>query len=290
MTKLHLTLTSAVLFSLLTGCQAPAMSPLAAVPTTKTIAPMTKAVRTVQPTITVTPGVVDADVSEGQAVEEELDLIDYMAEAEAGYQVQGFFANLKDRVSGHTLWKKLGAKVRENLMERKAKRDERLERRLEARKDFREAFRQHLKQAAWVDNGDGTRTKTTTFDVTVTVDGKTAERHVNLSLTQNAETHAVVHAKTELTGIRLNGATGSAVREKTLQEDGSYQVTLHRAFTLTNGTTRVGDWAKTIAADGRVSGTGTITWTNAEGAVIKTVEVGLNGSEDALEAELSAEA
>jgi hypothetical protein len=133
------------------------------------------------------------------------------------------------------------------------------------------------KAAAWVDNGDGTESKTLEFSVEKTVNGQASTRVAKMVRTRTTEDKALVSAHYELTHSQ-NGITRSVVRDKVLQEDGSYQVTFHSEMTFKDGSTRVADFSKTITADGAVTGTGTIAWT---GKMTKTVTVTFGGTEEA---------
>jgi hypothetical protein len=159
----------------------------------------------------------------------------------------------------------------ENKMKNKAKG------RLDKMKDEAKAIEQAAKRAPWVKNADGTETKSMSFKVEKTVNGQVSSRSVEMTRTRRSDDKTLVSAHTAMS-FSQNGVSRSMVRDQQLQEDGSYAVTFHSEMTFKDGSKRVADWNKSIAADGTVTGTGTIAWT---GKVTKTVTITIGGTEEA---------
>ncbi len=151
--------------------------------------------------------------------------------------------------------------------------------RLEKLKDARDKIKGAAAKSAWVDNGDGTKSKTLDFDVTKSINGKTFTRTAKILRTVNAD-GVLVLASADFQQTLPNGLSRTSSRTKTLNEDGSYAVVFHSELVLPKGGKRVAHWEKTIGADGTVTGTGKIVWTDAAGVEKKTVTVALGGSEE----------
>ena len=173
----------------------------------------------------------------------------------------------------------LKAEIKAKVKGRHAEKKEKSKARRALHKGEHDAIAKASRDAAWVDNGDGTKTKTFETTVTRTVNGETMTRHVLMVRTMNAD-GIVIADHTEFSQTLPNGVSKLSVRDKSLQADGTYKATYHAEMTFEDGTKRVTDWSKTIGADGSVTGTGTITWTDQAGAVVKTVTVTLGGTED----------
>ncbi|MFP5502379.1 MAG: hypothetical protein ACLGIN_07800 [Candidatus Sericytochromatia bacterium] len=188
-------------------------------------------------------------------------------------------AALKDKLAG------LKEKLEKRKMERKAK----VEARLAKIKGAADKVREKAKAAAWVDNGDGTESKTLSANVEKSVNGKAANKSYEFSRTRDSETKVLIGSTVKLSQTLPNGMSRLVERTKTLNEDGTYTVVFHSEHTFKDGRKRVADWTKTIAVDGTVSGTGTIVWTDKDGNEVKKTEVTLNGTEDAPEAEAGGE-
>jgi 5-hydroxyisourate hydrolase-like protein (transthyretin family) len=172
---------------------------------------------------------------------------------------------------------KLKAEVKAKLDTRKAKLKAKAKGQLDKMKNEKDAIGKAAKAAQWVDNGDGTETKAMSFSVEKTVNGQTSSRSVKMERTRKTDDKTLVSAHSEFSTSH-NGVTRTVVRDKALQEDGSYKVTFHSEMTFKDGSKRVADWNKTISADGAVSGTGTIVWT---GKMTKTVTIKFGGTEEA---------
>lgn len=168
-------------------------------------------------------------------------------------------------------------KVQDRIKERLTKNAKRLDKLANQRQKMRD----QLKSLGWADNGDGTSTKSISFDDTRTANGKTVTRKATISRTRQNDTKALVSWHAEFDQTLPNGLHRVSTRDKVLQEDGSYLVTFHSELTFPNGSKRTADWTKTISADGGVTGTGTIVWTNKDGKTIKTANITLSGDEDA---------
>jgi hypothetical protein len=166
------------------------------------------------------------------------------------------------------------------VRERQSKRAEKLNARLEKMQDARLAIRGKLKGAAWVDNGDGTASRTIEIDVKKTLNGKSFERKAKIVRTRRIADKALLLATAEFTQALPSGLTRTSTRSKTLNADGTYTIAFDSLITLPNGVTRTAAWDKTIAVDGGCTGTGTITWTGKDGGVIKTATINLSGNED----------
>ncbi|MEB3330372.1 MAG: hypothetical protein VKQ33_14195 [Candidatus Sericytochromatia bacterium] len=173
---------------------------------------------------------------------------------------------------------KLAAVAKAALEKREKERKEKAKDRLAKAKGNMDKAREALKNVEWVDNGDGTRSKTFTFDVSRTENGETISRSRKIVRTVRAEDNVLVSLTAEFTNARPNGGSTTTSRAKTLQPDGTYRVVFHSVIVLGDGTTRTADWEKTIAADGTVAGSGKIVW-ERDGAVVKTVDIQLGGTE-----------
>jgi hypothetical protein len=174
---------------------------------------------------------------------------------------------------------KLDEKAKAELDKRQKDLREKAKDRLAKAKGNLDKARAAMKDATWVeDKAAGTKTKTFTFDVSKEVNGVTTKRSRKIVRTVRIEDNVLVSLTAEFNDVRANGGSTTTSRSKTLQADGSYKVVFHSVIVLGDGTTRTADWDKTIAADGKVSGAGKIVWTK-EGAVVKTVDIKLGGSE-----------
>lgn len=218
---------------------------------------------------------VDADV------DTTLTAFEAFADEDGGYQLQGLGAlgvSLKTRLKARLVtWGVLRAEVQRKVLTRRAVRAKVLKAKLAHREDVRKAF----KAVPWVDNGDGTKTKSVDYTMDVAANGKTFSRHVAGTITINAETKALILATGELSQQLPSGATLTASSEKALQADGSYLAKRQSVTTLAGGTSRTAEATRTIDTDGGVTGTGTITWKNAAGEVISTKTWTFAGNEDA---------
>lgn len=172
------------------------------------------------------------------------------------------------------------AEVLANVAERQGKRGEKLAGRLDKMKDAREKIRGAMSKANWVDNGDGTATRTLDFSVTKTLNGKTFERSSKIVRTRRIEGKVLLLATAEFSQALPGGLTRTSTRSKALNADGTYSIEFKSVITLPNGSTRVASWEKTVGVEGGVTGTGTIIWTAADGTVKKTVTISLSGDED----------
>ncbi len=174
---------------------------------------------------------------------------------------------------------KLKAEVKAKLEARLTKLADKRKTRLAKHKDGAKV-KDAAAKAKWVDNGDGTQTKTIEFDVTKTANAKTMTRHRKMVRTVNIEDKALVKLSVEFSHTSPNGASHAMTRTKTLNEDGSYTVVFHSEIKHKDGSSRVADWTKTISAEGGVTGTGKIEWKDAAGAVKKTSAITLGGNEE----------
>lgn len=166
--------------------------------------------------------------------------------------------------------------------ERRVKQQEQLAKRLDKMKDVRGKMKDAFKGGWVAGDEEGTEKKTHSFSATKTVNGKTMSRSVEMIRVRSKETKALLSAHVSFSQELPNGLTRTSTRDKVLQEDGSYLVTFHSELTLAGGAKRVVDWTKTIAADGSVTGTGTIVWTGKDGKTsTKTVTLAISGKEEA---------
>ena len=104
----------------------------------------------------------------------------------------------------------------------------------------------------------------------MTLGDKTFSRHVEGSLTVDAETSALVQAKGSFSQQMPNGASLVASRDKALQADGSYLAVHHSVLTLKDGTTRTADGTRTTSVDGKIAGNGALVWKDAAGKTVAT--------------------
>lgn len=105
-----------------------------------------------------------------------------------------------------------------------------------------------------VDNGDGTKTVTAVMEI----------NHKNRTMKQIIERtfqiadNTVIRAKFHMEREQKNGLIVVRDRERTLQADGSYEVVFKSVLTRKDGKERTIEWKTIEAADGTVTGSGTI--------------------------------
>lgn len=174
---------------------------------------------------------------------------------------------------------RLSAEIRERLEARRAEIKAKIQARLDKRMIERGALQRALTRAPWVENADGTKTKTLEFSVTKTAGGKTMTKSSKMVRTVDAD-GVLVYSSTELSQATPSGMTRTATRTKTLQADGSYVVVFDATHAHADGRSRVAHWEKTIALAGEVTGTGSITFKNADGSTAKVVTLNFGGSEE----------
>jgi|GEM_PF-6417365 len=181
-------------------------------------------------------------------------------------------------------------KLAEAANQKRKEREENAKKSVQARlgklSNDREKMKGALGKADWVDNGDGTKTKTVEFDVNKTINGKSLVRKAKLVRTINADKQ-VVSMSAEFEQSLPGGLSRKSARTKVLQADGSYQVSFDSSVTLPNGFTHVVEWDKVIAVDGTVTGTGTHITLDADGNEVKKVSLTMSGRDAAPEAKLS---
>jgi hypothetical protein len=172
---------------------------------------------------------------------------------------------------------KLNPAFKTQIDERQARMKEKAKPRLDSMKPEREAIAKVMRTARWVKNTDGTESQAIAFKVERSVNGQTTSRAVSMTRVRMSDDKTLVSAKSSFESSQ-DGMTRKVTRDKSLQEDGAYVVTFHSEIGYKDGSKRVADWTKTIAADGGVSGTGAIVWT---GKVVKTVSITFGGTEEA---------
>ncbi|MEB3198163.1 MAG: hypothetical protein VKP62_13265 [Candidatus Sericytochromatia bacterium] len=150
--------------------------------------------------------------------------------------------------------------------------------RLEKMKEHAGKLKQAAKDAPWVDNGDGTETKTVTIEATRRINAKSFGGQRVVTRTRRIEDKVLLSVDANFSHTGPLGGTYTMTRSKDLQEDGSYKVVFHAEMNLPGGKQRVTDWEKTIAADGSVSGSGTMVVKKGE-EVLKSVNLTLSGTE-----------
>jgi hypothetical protein len=96
---------------------------------------------------------------------------------------------------------------------------------------------------------------------------------------QAAKPHALVKGQTDIADVYADGATKTVHWEKVLQEDGSYSVAYHHEYTTAKGVKWVADWTKTLSADGKLTGTGTFTQTDADGKLVRQETLTIGGDD-----------
>lgn len=98
---------------------------------------------------------------------------------------------------------------------------------------------------------------------------------------QSAKPHALVKAQTDIADVYADGASKTVHWEKVLQEDGSYSIAYHHEYTSAKGVKWVADWTKTLSADGKLTGTGTFTQTDASGQLVRKETLTIGGDDAA---------
>ena len=224
-------------------------------------------------------GTEDAQAAaEAMGDEQEADDYDYMADAgaAAAYELaQGSQAGDRIRAAAKV---RLSADVLAKITARRDALKARLTDRIAARGvEIAKKIKDAIAAAPETTGEDGSKTKTATITGTKTVGKLTADRTMTITRTRNAD-GALVYSKITGSHTLPNGMSRSFTRERSVDANGVITVTFHRERTGRDGATLVADWEKTIAADGTVSGTGTLTTT--KGGVTKTRTVTLAGKED----------
>ncbi|HEY9724332.1 MAG TPA: hypothetical protein V6D47_20185 [Oscillatoriaceae cyanobacterium] len=200
-----------------------------------------------------------------------------------GMQGQGNAMNCAKQAFRGKLDSAVSQKLKQHLQERLQKLQTRLGKLTEAHTGISKA----LQGAKWTDNGDGTESLHLTFSVSQTVNGATLQRSVDSTRTRNTSDQTIVEVKDTFTESLSNGQKRTAMRDKLLNQDGTYTVTFHSELSLPNGDNRVADLSETIAADGTVTGNGTVNWTQANGVPFQTAPVTVSGDEDAQQGSVS---
>lgn len=236
------------------------------------------------------PGAARDGAAEALAEEREMGDLDAVAwdDAAAAYAVSMVGQPEPHKPIKHAFKGKLKAEAHVNLKERMR---ERAMKAHERHKGHSHKVRDAAKGAQWVDNGDGTESRTFMSDVSKTVNGKTMSRKLEIKHRRHIETKHLIESHSKLETTLPNGASRTSERTKTLSgEDGSYALTFGSTLTLKNGATRVAAWDHAIAADGSVTGTGTISWFKRAGtAVNMAVAVAMKGTEVAAKADVGGE-
>lgn len=169
--------------------------------------------------------------------------------------------------------------VRLRLAERLTARAARSEARLARLADVRQAIGEKAKNAPWTDNGNATESQTIAFEASA--NGRAAAQAATMSRTRLSEDEVVLSATVTFSKATPSGMSRTSSRTRTVNPDGSQTITFTSEHQLPNGTTRFANWTKTVGLAGGASGSGSITWKNAEGEVIKQAEMTLGGTEDA---------
>lgn len=224
--------------------------------------------------------------STAMADHQEMEDYGYLAEdAEAGYALRALAGAAAaamvaaEGVSASGFRGPLSEDVRKRLTARHAELKALAQPRLNARMIEREALKRALARAPWVDNQDGTKTKTLEFSVTKTVGGKVATKAARLARTVNTSSRVLVSADTRIEQALPSGQSRTASRSKTLQPDGSYAIVFDTVHTQGSGATRTMHWEKTVGIEGALFGAGTLTFRDAAGAVLKTLTLGFGGTD-----------
>ena len=227
------------------------------------------------------PGAARDGAAEALAEEREMGDLDAVAwdDAAAAYAVSTVGQTEPHKPSKHAFMGKLHAEAHVNLKERTRKRASKAH---ERHKGHAHKVRDAAKAAQWQDNGDGTESRTFMSDVSKTVNGKTMSRKVEIKHRRHIESKHPIESHIKLETTLPNGSSRTSERTKTLSgEDGSHALTFASSLTLKNGATRVAAWNHSIAADGSVTGTGTISWAMKADMVNKAVvSVSMKGTEE----------
>lgn len=105
-----------------------------------------------------------------------------------------------------------------------------------------------------VDNGDGTKTVKATMEI----DNKGRTMKQVIERTYQISDNTLVKGKFHMEAEQRNGISIVRERERTLQADGSYEVVFKSVLKRKDGKERSIEWKTTEAADGTVTGSGTI--------------------------------
>lgn len=206
----------------------------------------------VQPTVTVTTAAATSSQSAASAVllaDQQAEATDLIAENASGYQLKGWFQDLKDAVNRVITRWKLSATVRAAL---KKKNDE--------------AFELHEGE---IDDQMAKRTA----PVTKITAGTGGSQEINMSWnsTLRGDYHLITDRVVDADGVTQTltvTQTGTTDKGIALQltrgralmgTDGSYQVTTDETQGYKDGRSQVEHWVKTVKADGSETLTGSVT-------------------------------
>jgi hypothetical protein len=167
--------------------------------------------------------------------------------------------------------------VKARLEERIASHKQKAKQRVNKMRDAHSKLKEAVQAAPWVDNGDGTQTKTIQFTKDAR-DGKGASGERKIERTVRIADGTLVSLITSFKQVTPNGGSHTMERSKVLQEDGSYLVTVLSVHQGPDGRTRTMQGTKTIGVDGSITGSGTLTIKQGE-EVIKTIELNFSGTE-----------
>lgn len=167
--------------------------------------------------------------------------------------------------------------VKATLERRMASQKQKAKQRVNKMRDAHSKLKAAVQEAPWVDNGDGTQTKTIQFTKDAS-DGRGASGERKIERTVRIDDGTLVSLITSFKQVTPNGGSHTMERSKVLQEDGSYLVTFLSVHQGPDGRTRTMQGTKTIGVDGSITGSGTLTIKQGE-EVIKTIELTFSGTE-----------
>jgi hypothetical protein len=165
--------------------------------------------------------------------------------------------------------------LKTNLQKREAAQKQASKGRLKKMREANAQLKNAIQEAPWVDNGDGTKTKTILFSQAAP-EGNGASRERKIERTVRIADDTLVSLITRFNDTMPNGGAHTMERSKVLQADGSYVVTFLKVHTGPDGRSLTAQGTKTIAADGSVTGTGTVVIKQGE-EVIKSIELNFSG-------------
>ena len=125
------------------------------------------------------------------------------------------------------------------------------------RQDVKETVQSAAQNTQWVDNGDGTKTKTIAF-AKESRNGKGSSGDRKITRTVRAADNILVKLEASFKQTLPQGGSHALERTKVLQEDGSYVITFRSVIVNAAGQVRLVEWSKTISVSGDVTGSGTL--------------------------------
>lgn len=131
-------------------------------------------------------------------------------------------------------------------------------------------MRSQANSTAYVDRGDGTKSKTLEFQEQRTLHGQQVDHKVQVVHTVSSDGDFPLSTEVSLERTWPDGRKLVAHHVKSLQADGGHRVAFHEEAGFPSGVGRVASWVKQVAVGGQVSGSGTVAMKKASGLFSRT--------------------